>query len=164
MRNRFTVILLGCLILAGMSLTSCGKSAKNLVDEFIKADDQMWKTGDGSALMAIEDPNIVIHMFGGMTMKGNKAHVDFIKSLRDSTPGGLAHVFSDATGSGDTGAFRYNEKFKLGTKDVDYDGCMFLHFKNGKVTDIYMLYDSLTLMKAYGLAKDVTPPAPAKKK
>ncbi len=151
----FVVIAVICF--CSMSLISCGKSATDVVNEFLKAEDQIWSTGDGSALLAIEDPNIVVHMFNVPDMKGNQAHVDMIKSIQKGVPG-ITHVWSDVTGSGNIGAFRYTEKFKAGPKDIEYQGCMFLHIKNGKVVEIFAQYDTLALAKAFGMVKDVPPP------
>jgi ketosteroid isomerase-like protein len=136
-------------------LAACGgNSTTDVVKKFLEAEDKMWSTGDGSALLAIEDPNIVVHMFGMPDMKGNQAHVDAVMNIQKMTPG-ITHEWFDITGSGDIGAFRYTEKFKLGPKDVEYQGCMFLHIKNGKVVEIFAQYDSLTLMKAFGAVQDV---------
>ena len=131
----------------------------DIVKKFLEAEDRMWNTGDGSALLAIEDPNIVVHMFNVPDMNGNQKHVDAVKRIRDGIPGGLTHVWSDITGSGDIGAFRYTESFKRGDKDISYEGCMFLHVKNGKVTEIFAQYDSLKLMLASGVVQYVPRPA-----
>jgi len=131
----------------------------DIVKKFLEAEDRMWNTGDGSALLAIEDPNIVVHMFNVPDMNGNQKHVDAVKRIRDGIPGGLTHVWSDITGSGDIGAFRYTESFKRGDKDISYEGCLFLHVKNGKVTEIFAQYDSLKLMLASGVVQYVPRPA-----
>jgi ketosteroid isomerase-like protein len=132
--------------------------ATDVVKKFLEAEDKIWNTGDTSALLAIEDPDIVVHMFNMPDMKGNQAHVAAVKRIRDGIPGGVTHVWADITGSGDTGAFRYTESFKLGDKVVSYQGCMFLHVKNGKVAEIFAQYDSLTLMLAYGVVQYVPTP------
>jgi ketosteroid isomerase-like protein len=151
----FTVIAVLCF--CSMFLVACSKNnTVDVVNKFLKAEDLMWEKGDGSGLMAIEDPNIVVHMFGVPDMNGNQAHVDGVKAIQKMTPG-ITHVWADVTGSGDIGAFRYTEKFKLGDKTVEYQGCMFLHVKNGKVVEIFAQYDSLTLMKAFGMVQDVKP-------
>jgi ketosteroid isomerase-like protein len=136
-----------------------GKPVTDIVKKFLEAEDKIWNTGDGSALLAIEDPNIVVHMFNVPDMHGNQAHVDAIKGIRNTMPGGVTHVWSDITGSGDIGAFRYTESFKSGDKDVSYQGGMFLHIKNGKVVEIFALYDSLTLMLAYGVVQYTPKPS-----
>jgi ketosteroid isomerase-like protein len=130
------------------------KPVTDIVKQFLKAEDQLWNTGNGDALLAIEDPNIVVHMFNVPDMKGNTAHVAGVKGIRNSLPG-TTHVWADITGTGDIGAFRYTEKFKLGDKEVAYQGCMFLHVKDGKVVEIFAQYDSLTLNKALGRVQDV---------
>lgn len=132
----------------------------DVVKKFLEAEDKMWNTGDGSDLLAIEDPNIVVHMFNMADMKGNEAHVATVKRIRDGIPGGVTHIWADITGSGDIGAFRYTEKFKRGEKDVSYEGCMFLHVKKNKVVEIFAQYDSLSLMLASGVVQYV--PAPPK--
>jgi ketosteroid isomerase-like protein len=131
----------------------------DVVKKFLEAEDKMWNTGDGSALLAIEDPNIVVHMFNVPDMKGNEAHVAMVKRIRDGIPGGVKHAWSDITGSGDIGAFRYTESFKRGDKDLSYQGCMFLHVKKGKVTEIFAQYDTLTLMLASGVVQYVPKPS-----
>jgi ketosteroid isomerase-like protein len=147
------------LIASAPALTSRGgKPVKDIVKEFLKAEDQIWNTGNGDALMAIEDPNIVVHMFGTPDMNGNAAHVAAIKGIRGRLPG-ITHKWWDVTGTGDIGAFRYTEKFKMGDKDVSYDGCMFLHVKDGKIVEIFAQYDSLTLMRALGVVINAPPPA-----
>jgi ketosteroid isomerase-like protein len=130
------------------------KPVTDIVKQFLKAEDQLWNTGNGDALLAIEDPNIIVHMFNMPDMKGNTAHVAAVKGIRNSLPG-TTHVWADITGTGDIGAFRYTEKFKLGDKEVAYQGCMFLHVKDGKVVEIFAQYDSLTLNKALGRVQDV---------
>jgi ketosteroid isomerase-like protein len=130
------------------------KPVTDIVKQFLKAEDQLWNTGNGDALLAIEDPNIIVHMFNMPDMKGNTAHVAAVKGISNSLPG-TTHVWADITGTGDIGAFRYTEKFKLGDKEVAYQGCMFLHVKDSKVVEIFAQYDSLTLNKALGRVQDV---------
>jgi hypothetical protein len=131
----------------------------DVVKKFLEAEDKMWNTGDGSALLAIEDPNIVVHMFNVPDMKGNQAHVDAIKRIKEGIPGGVTHIWHDITGSGDIGAFRYTESFKIGDKDATHEGSMFLHVKKDKVVEIFGQYDSLALMLASGAVQYVPKPS-----
>jgi ketosteroid isomerase-like protein len=156
MKGKAICLLLICLIITtALVLTSCGNSTTKVVEEFLAAEDQIWNTGNGDALLAIEDPDIVVHMFGMGDMTGNTAHRDAILGIRNSIPGGVTHVWDDITGSGDIGAFRYTESFMLGDSEVEYQGCMFLHIQDGKVIEIFAQYDSLTLMLAYGVVQYV---------
>lgn len=130
-------LYLACLITTALVLTSCGgKPVTEVVEKFLEAEDKIWNTGNPDLLMDIEDTNIVVHMFGQEDMHGNQAHVDAILGIREGIPG-ITHEWHDITGSGDIGAFRYIERFILGDKEVEYEGCMFLHIKDGKVVEIF---------------------------
>ena len=155
MKKKVAWLLLTCLMVMTLALTSCGgKSTTEVVEEFLAAEDEIWNTGNPDLLLEIEHPDIVVHMFGMPDMHGNQAHVDAILGLREGFPG-ITHEWKDITGSGDIGAFRYIEKFTLGDTEVEYEGCMFLHIRDGKVVEIYAQYDSLSLMLALGVVQYV---------
>jgi predicted ester cyclase len=151
MKGKFVWLLLTCLIVTALVLTSCGgKPVTKIVEEFLQAEDELWNTGNADPLMEIEDPDIVVHMWGSSDLVGNEAHKQTILGLRGSFPG-IEHEWADVTGTGDIGAFRYTERFEFAGKEVEYEGAMFLHVKNGKIVEIYMLYDTMSLSQQLGL-------------
>ena len=127
-----------------------GKPVTEVVEAFLEAEDEIWNNGNAGPLMEIEDPDIVIHMWGMPDMVGNEAHRDTILGLRDAFPG-ITHEWADVTGTGDIGAFRYTERFEFMGNMVEYEGAMFLHVKDGKIVEIYALYDTLSLNQQLGL-------------
>ena len=151
MKGKVVWLLLACLIITALVLTSCGgKPVTEIVEEFLEAEDEIWNTGNADPLMEIEDPNVVIHMWGSPDLVGNEAHKQTILGLRASFPG-IKHEWADITGTGDIGAFRYTERFEFAGKEVEYEGAMFLHIKNGKIVEIFMLYDTMSLSQQLGL-------------
>ena len=145
------MLLLACFIITALVLTSCGgKPVTEIVEEFLEAEDEIWNTGNADPLMQIEDPDIVVHMWGSADLVGNEAHKQTILGLRNSFPG-ITHEWADITGTGDIGAFRYTERFEFAGKEVEYEGAMFLHVKNGKIVEIFMLYDTKSLSQQLAL-------------
>ncbi len=151
MKARVLWLLFACFIIATLLLTSCrDESVKKIVEEFLEAEDEIWNTGNADPLMEIEDPNIIIHMWGSPDIVGNEAHKQTILNLRNSFPD-IKHEWADITGTGDIGAFRYTERFEFAGKKVEYEGGMFLHVKDGKIVEIYILYDTMSLSQQLGL-------------
>ena len=129
-----------------------GNSAVDVVNKFIAAEDRLFNNGDGSALMAVEDPDIVIHMMSFPDVKGSAAHVAAVKSIRNSSPG-ITHTWSEITGTGDIGACRWVEKLKINGKDVEYQGAYFLKIKDGKIVEAWLVSDMLTYYLASGVVQ-----------
>ncbi len=151
MKVKVKWLTVACFIIFTLLLTSCGgKPVTEIIEQFLEAEDEIWNTGNADPLMEIEDPDIVIHMWGSPDLLGNTAHKQAILGLRSSFPG-IKHEWADITGTGDIGAFRYTERFEFAGKKVEYEGAMFLHVKNGKIGEIYMLYDTLSLSRQLGL-------------
>ncbi len=154
MKFRITSILLAVILAAALALTSCGGNATlNVVNKFIKAEDQVFSTGDGSALMEIEDPNIIIHMMGFPDVKGNQAHVDAIKGIVKGAAGPITHTWSEITATGDIGSVRWVETGTVGGKSVSYQGAYFLKVKNGKIVEAWLISDMLTYFLAAGVVQ-----------
>ena len=151
MKGKLVWLLLACLMVSILVLTSCaGNSAKEIAEKFVEAENEAWNTGNVDALDEVEDPDIVIHMMGASDMVGREAHKQFIAGARRSFSN-PQHEFLDITGTGDIAAFRYTERFTFAGKEVYYQGAMFLHTKNGKIVEIYMVWDTMSLNQGLGL-------------
>jgi predicted ester cyclase len=135
--------------------------AKEIAEKFVKAEEEAWIKGNVDALDEVEDPNIVIHGVGGMPdIVGRDGHKQFITGARQAFAG-VRHEFLDITGSGDIAAFRYTERFTYDKelpgfppptgKSVYYPGAMFLHIKNNRIVEIYMVWDTMSLNQVLGL-------------
>ena len=156
-------IFIGVLVLtviAAAMLPSCaGNPTLAVVNKFIKAEDQMFSTGDGSGLMAVEDANIVIHMMAFGDTNGNAAHVKAIKGIVDSASAPITHDWSNAIANGDIGAVQWVEHDMVNGKAVSYQGTYFLKVKNGKITEAWLVSDMLTYFLAAGIVQYPPPPA-----
>ncbi|MCX7911674.1 MAG: ester cyclase, partial [Dehalococcoidales bacterium] len=113
-------------------------------------------TGDGSKLLEIEDPDIVIHMMSFPDIKGSANHVAAIQGIVANNPG-ITHEWYDLVATGDIGACRWVEKLKIGDKDVSYQGAYFLRVKNGKIVEAWLISDMLTYFLAAGIVQYATP-------
>jgi len=159
MKLKIALVIIGIILVAALGLTSCGGNpAVDVVNKFIEAEDLMFNTGDGSGLMEIEDPNIVIHMMAFPDTVGSEAHVAAIKGIRDANPG-ITHEWFDVVGTGDTGACRWVEKLKIGDKDVEYQGTYFLEIKDDKIVEAWLISDMLTYFLAAGIVQYAPTPA-----
>jgi ketosteroid isomerase-like protein len=134
-------------------------TAIDVVNKFIKAEDLMFSTGDGSGLMDVEDANIVIHMMAWPDTKGSANHVAAIKGIRDAAAAPITHTWSEITGTGDIGSVRWTETDKVGGKDVTYQGAYFLKIKNGKIVEAWLISDMLTYFLAAGIVQYAPPPS-----
>ncbi len=158
MKGKVVLLLLTCLIITtALVLTSCGNPAVDVVKKFIEAEDLMFSTGDGSGLMAIEDPDIVIHMMGWPDTIGSANHVAAIQGIVAGNPG-ITHDWSEITGSGDIGAVRWVEHVNIGGTPVSYQGAYFLKIRDGKIVEAWLISDMLTYFLAAGIVQYV--PAP----
>ena len=143
--------------------SGAGNPAKEIAEKFIAAENEAWDNGNVDALDEVEDPNIVLHVVGQPDIMGRDAHKQFIAFAREaySNP---EHEFFDVIGTGNIAAFRYTERFIFDKemeglppptgKDAFHEGAMFLHIKNGKIVELYMLFDTLTLNRALGLVPE----------
>jgi hypothetical protein len=155
-------LLLALLIVAIIvPVTGCGGNPTlDIVNKFIAAEDQMFSTGNGTALMNVEDTNIVIHMMSFGDIKGNAAHVAAIQGILKSATAPITHTWSEKTATGDTGSVRWVETDQIGGKSVSYQGAYFLKVKNGKITEAWLISDMLTYFLAAGIVQYT--PAPSK--
>lgn len=134
--------------------------AKEIAERFIQAEKEAWTRGNVDALDEVEDPNIVIHGVGMPDIVGREGHKQFILGARKAFAN-IKHEFMDVTGSDDIAAFRYTESFTFSGKmpglppptgkSVYYQGAMFLHIKNNKIAEIYMVWDTMSLNQVLGL-------------
>ncbi len=141
-------------------LAASANPAKEIAEKFVKAEEEAWIKGNVDALDEVEDPNIVIHGVGMPDIVGRDAHKQFIAGARQAFAN-VRHEFLDITGSGDIAAFRYTERFTFDKempglppptgKSVYYPGAMFLHIKNKKIVEIYMIWDTMSLNQVLGL-------------
>jgi hypothetical protein len=138
--------------------TVADTTAIDVVNKFIAAENLMFSTGDGSGLLAVEDPNIVIHMMAFPDVKGNQAHVDAIKGIVAGASAPITHQWFEVTGAGDMGSVRWTETDKIGGKDVTYQGAYFLKVKDGKIIEAWLVSDMLTYFLAAGIVQYL--PAP----
>jgi ketosteroid isomerase-like protein len=160
MKLKLTLVVIGILLVSSLALTSCGGNpALDVVNKFIKAEDQMFSTGDGSGLLAVEDENIVIHMMSFGDTKGNAGHVAAIKGIVDGAASPITHEWFNITATGDTASVRWTEKGMVGGKELVYDGAYFLKVKDGKIVEAWLISDMLSYFLAAGIVQYAPPPA-----
>jgi len=153
MKGKAIGLLLACLIIStALVMTSCGNPTLDVVNKFIAAEDLMFSTGDGSGLMAIEDPDIVIHMMAWPDTIGSANHVAAIQGIVANNPG-ITHDWSEITATGDIGSVRWVETGTVGGKSVSYQGAYFLKVKNGKIVEAWLISDMLTYFLAAGIVQ-----------
>jgi ketosteroid isomerase-like protein len=161
MKIKTSVILLSCILVTALLFTSCGSNPTlDVVNKFVKAEDLMFSTGDGSGLMEVEDANIVLHMMAFPDTVGNAAHVAAIKGIRDGAAVPITHTWSEITATGDIGSVRWVETGKVAGKDLSYQGAYFLKVKDGKIVEAWLISDMLTYFLAAGIVQYT--PAPSK--
>jgi predicted ester cyclase len=143
--------------------TGAGNPAKEIAEKFVAAENEAWDKGNVDALDEVEDPNIVLHLLGQPDIVGREEHKKFIAFAREaySNP---QHEFFDIIGTGDVAAFRYTESLTFDKpieglppptgKKIDHQGAMFLHIKKGKIVEIYMIWDTMTLNQGLGLVPE----------
>lgn len=155
-------LLLTCLVIIPFVTTSCcdrtSEKTLEVVKKFVEAEDLMFSTGDGSGLLAVEDPNIVIHMMSWPDVVGSENHVAAIKSIRDMAAGPITHTWSEMCATGDIGAVRWVETGTVGGKEVSYQGAYFLKVKEGKIVEAWLISDMLTYFLAAGIVQYAPPP------
>jgi ketosteroid isomerase-like protein len=154
MKRKAVWLLVICLIITtALVLPSCGNSTLNVVNKFIAAEDLMFSTGDGSGLLAIEDPDIVIHMMAWPDTIGSTNHVAAIQGIVDAASAPITHTWSEITATGDIGSVRWVETDKIGGQDVSYQGAYFLKVKDGKIVEAWLISDMLTYFLAAGIVQ-----------
>jgi len=153
-------LILPLLAVAILPMAGCGGNPTlDVVNKFIKAEDLMFSTGDGSGLMEVEDPNIVLHMMAFPDTVGNAKHVAAIKGIVDGAAGPITHTWSEITATGDIGSVRWVETGTVGGKQVSYQGAYFLKVKDGKIVEAWLVSDMLTYFLAAGIVQYPPPPA-----
>jgi ketosteroid isomerase-like protein len=154
MKIRFALVVLGIVLVSMLTLTSCGgNAAMDVLNKFIAAEDKVFSTGDGADLMAVEDPNIVIHMMSFPDVVGNQAHVDAVKGIVAGAASPITHTWSEKTASGDIASVRWTETGIVGGSEVTYQGAYFLKVKDGKIIEAWLVSDMLTYFLAAGIVQ-----------
>ncbi|OGO17110.1 MAG: hypothetical protein A2Z15_03425 [Chloroflexi bacterium RBG_16_50_11] len=152
-------LLLPLLAVVILAMTGCGGNPTlDVVNKFIAAEDLIFSTGDGSGLMEIEDPNMVLHMMAWPDTVGSAAHVAAIKGIRNGAAGPITHTWSEITATGDIGSVRWTETGTVGGKSVTYQGAYFLKVKDGKIIEAWLISDMLTYFLAAGIVQYAPPP------
>ncbi len=143
--------------------SGAGNPAKEIAEKFVAAENEAWDNGNVDALDEVEDPNIVLHLLGQPDIVGREEHKKFIAFAREaySNP---QHEFFDIIGTGDVAAFRYTERLTFDKKieglptptgkEIYHQGAMFLHIKNGKIVELYMIWDTMALNQGLGLVPE----------
>lgn len=152
-------LIIPLLIVAIVPFAGCGGNPTlDVINKFIAAENQMFSTGDGSGLMAVEADNIVIHMMAFGDVNGNAKHVAAVKGIKDGAAGPITHTWSEITASGDTGSVRWTETGTVGGKSLTYDGAYFFKVKDGKIVEAWLISDMLTYFLAAGIVQYAPPP------
>ncbi len=153
MKFKIALITLTCLIAAALVLVSCGGNPTlDVVNKFIDAEDLLFSTGDGSALMAVEDPDMVLHMMAFPDTMGSENHVAAVQGIVANNPG-ITHDWFDPIAMGDIGAVRWVENLNIGGQPVSYQGTYFLKIKDGKIIEAWLVSDMLTYFLAAGIVQ-----------
>jgi ketosteroid isomerase-like protein len=159
MKKRAVWLLVICLIITtSLVLTSCGNPTLDVVNKFIAAEDLMFSTGDGSGLMDVEDPDIVIHMMAWPDTVGSANHVAAVQGIVNSAAGPITHTWSEITATGDIGSVRWVETGTVGGQSLSYQGAYFLKIQDGKIVEAWLISDMLTYFLAAGIVQYAPPP------
>ena len=169
MKGKLVWLLLPCLMLIALVMPSCGgNTALEVAKKWDAAMEDALTNGNVDALDEVEDPDVVLHEMGvypdvvGLEMhKGMVAflHEGYVNYQRETM---------EITGSGDIAAIRYTERWTFSKempgfppptgKEIFYDVAIFLHIKDGKVVEVFHLWDSMSVNEGLGVVPEIPLP------
>ena len=149
--------------------SGAGNPAKEIAEKFVAAENEAWDNGNVDALDEVEDPNIVLHLLGQPDMAGREAHKGMVAFQWEGYVNYQRETM-DITGSGDIAALRWTERWTFSKeipgyppptgKELYYQGAIFLHIKNGKVVEVFHLWDTMSVNQGLGLVPVTPMPIP----
>lgn len=172
MKGKLVWLLLPCLMVIALVMTSCGGNpALEIAEKWNAAMDDALINGNVDALDEVEDPDVVVHHLGMPDIVGLEKHKMVMALMREMYPN-LRSENMDITGSGDIAAFRGTMRWTFSKeipghppptgKEVSYQMATFIHIKNGKVVEIFNIWDTMSANQQIGLVPETPMPIPHK--
>jgi hypothetical protein len=118
---------------------------KDFAEKFIKAEEEAFQKGNFEPLKAIEDPNVVYHLYPPPDMVGHEAHKQQIMGAKQYLAD-IKQEFKFLTGSGDLFAFAYKARYISAGKlpgwppaggEANNDSLFLVRRKNNKVVEVW---------------------------
>jgi len=161
MKGKLVWLLLPCLMVIALVMTSCGGNpALEVAEKWSAAMTDAMVNGNLDALDEVEDPDVVLHIAGMPDAVGLEQHKWVTSFIRETYPNFHAENM-DITASGDTAAIRDTLSWTFSKEipgyppptgeEVSYQCATFLHIKNGKVVEIFQVTDSMSAAQQLGL-------------
>lgn len=170
MKGKLVWLLLPCLMVIALVMTSCGGNpALEVAEKWSAAMEDATVNGNVDALDEVEDPDVVFHVLGMPDIVGREAHKGMMAFVWEMFPN--FHVENmDITGSGDIAAFRQTARWTFSKeipgyppptgKEVSYQMATFIHIKDGKVVEIFQIWDTMSANQQIGLVPETPMPIP----
>jgi len=166
LKGKLVWLLLPCLMVIALVMPSCGGNpALEVAKKWDAAMDDASMNGNVDALDEVEDPDVVVHPMGLPDMVGREAHKAiyasewYVNYQRETM---------DITGSGDTAAIRYTERWTFSKelpgfppptgKELNYEAAVFLRIKDGKVVEVFMIWDTMRFNQGIGIVPETPMP------
>jgi ketosteroid isomerase-like protein len=124
------------VVTAVLILSSCRESPRAFADRFIDAERKAWGTGDLGPLKAIEDPDVVYHLPGGVELKSWKAHEDFIVNGRKNASD-LRQEWGYLSGEGNLLVLSYASSAVIAGNRASNNYLFVLRNQGGKVIEVW---------------------------
>jgi ketosteroid isomerase-like protein len=174
MKGKLLWLLLPCLMVIALGMTSCGGNpALEVAKKWDAAMDDALTNGNVDALDEVEDPDVVLHEMGVYPdVVGREMHKGMVTFLHEGYVNYQRETM-EITGSGDIAAIRYTERWTFSKemagfppptgKEIFYEVAIFLHIKDGKVVEVFHLWDTMRVNQGLGVVPEISwePPAPS---
>jgi len=146
-------------------MTSCGGNPTlEIAEKWNAAMEDALINGNVDALDEVEDPDVVVHLLGMPDMVGREMHKTIFAFMHEGYVN-FQHETMDITGSGDIAAIRYTECWTFSKeipgyppptgKEICYEAAIFLHIKNGKVVEVFQVWDTMRVNQGLGLVPEI---------
>jgi predicted ester cyclase len=118
---------------------------KDFAEKFMKAEDAAFQKGNFEPLKALEDPNVVYHMYPLPDLVGHEAHKQNVMMWPQACSD-IKQEWKYLTGEGNLCALSYKARYistgKLPNwppagKEATNDSLFLLRWKNGKVVEVW---------------------------
>ena len=165
MKGKLVWLLLPCLMVIALVMTSCGGNpALEIAEKWDAAMADAMVNGNVDALDEVEDPDVVVHLLGVMPdVVGREVHKGMVAFQWEGYVNYQRETMG-ITGSGDIAALRYTERWTFSKemlgfppptgKELYYETAIFLHIKDGKVVEIFMIWDTMRVNQGLGLVPE----------
>jgi ketosteroid isomerase-like protein len=166
MKGKLVWLLLPCLMVIALVMPSCGgNTALEVAEKWDAAMEDALTNGNVDALDEVEDPDVVVHLMGVVPdAVGRDMHKGML-AFQSQGYVNYQHETMDITGSGDTAAIRWTERWTFSKemqgfppptdKELCYETAIFLRIKDGKVVEIFQVWDTMRVNAGLGVVPEL---------